>query len=128
MDEERRQRVTARQQHIAQTLIRAADDPQLRAQLLDDPKPLFGGAQEARLPQPEHVQELRRQIASHLIERAADPAFRELLNQDLFVAIRTAGLTPRMEQLRAELPVHAEVTGYNGWGDDWWSWGWGWGR
>ena len=53
-----------------------------------------------------------------------DPDFAGLLRQDLFQAIRTAGLTPQVEQLRAEKPVADEVTGF-GWGGGWgWVWGW----
>jgi hypothetical protein len=124
MDEERRARVIERQQRVAETIIQAADDSAVRQQLLEDPRSLFGRQQAAAPPPPEHVQALRREIVSQLVDRAAaDAEFRALLRQDLFQAVRSAGLTPRLEQLRAELPV-AEVSAY--WGNPW-DWpGWGW--
>ena len=130
MDEERRLRVKERQSRIADTLIRAADDARLRDDLLADPQSLFGSSAEGRPQQPQHIQDMRRQIISHLVERTtSDSEFRTLLRDDLLRAIRVAGLTPQMEQLRAELPVNAEVTAY-GWGGDGWggdNWGDGWG-
>jgi hypothetical protein len=126
MDDERRRRVKQRQVQIADTLIRAADDQGFRQELLATPQTLFGPSPANQPPPPDQVQDLRRQIVTHLDDRAAsDNDFRTLLREDLFKAIRSAGLTPQMEQLRAELPVEAEVTGYGGWGWDDWRWGWG---
>jgi len=126
MDEERRHQIKERQGRIAETLIRAADDPRLRDELLANPQVLFGSDTTRDRPEvPEHIQDMRRQIATHLIDTVQSNAeFRTQLRADLLSAIRTAGLTPQMEQLRAELPVNAEVTAY-GWGWDW-MWGWGW--
>jgi len=127
MDDERRRRVKERQDRIADTLIHAADDQGLRQELLANPQTLFGPSPDNQPPPPDQVQDLRRQIVTHLVDRAAsDSEFRVLLREDLFKAIRSAGLTPQMEQLRAELPVQAEVTGFSAWGWDW-RWGWGWG-
>jgi hypothetical protein len=131
MADEQQERMRQRQQRIVDVLTRAADDPQLRHRLLDNPRSLLADPNDSTPPLPEHVQELRRQIIGQLVDRAAaDPAFRQQLAGDLREAVRTAGLAPQMEQLRAELPAKAEVVGFSGWGGGWgWpDWGGGWSR
>src|SRR5262245_60537006 len=98
MDEERRRQIKERQGRIAETLIRAADDPRLRDELLANPQVLFGAESTRDRPEvPDHVQDMRRQIATHLIDTAqANAEFRTQLRADLLGAIRTAGLTPQM--------------------------------
>jgi hypothetical protein len=121
MDEETRRRLQERQARIADTLIRASTDMALRQQLIAEPAALFDPLDQPRPVLPEHVIAMRRDIITHLIDAAATNAeFRDQLRQDLFKAIRATGLLPKMEQLRAELPINAEVTGYGwGWGNPW---------
>ena len=121
-DEGRRQAVKERHARIADTLIRASSDAPFREELLAEPALLFGPLDQPRPVLPDEVVEMRRDIIRHLVDRAAsDAEFREQLRADLFKAIRAAGLVPKMEQLRAELPLNAEVTGYSIWG---YPWGW----
>jgi hypothetical protein len=120
MDEDRRRQVMEVRRRIADALIRAAADAELRDRLLADPGLLFSPRDQPRPEVSPQVDEIRRQIITHLTGRvSSDPEFAQQLREDLFQAVRTAGLMPQMEQLRAELPPVAEVTGY-GWG------GWGW--
>jgi hypothetical protein len=126
MDEETRRQMKERHARIAGTLIRAGTDTALRQQLVDEPASLFGPINQPRPLLPDHVTQMRREIVTHLVDKAAsDAGFRTQLQQDLFKAIRSAGLLPKMEQLRAELPINAEVEGYSMWGDPWaWPGGW----
>jgi hypothetical protein len=129
MDNDERCRKAREQQvRIADTLIRAADDPPLRAELLANPDSVFSFPDQTKHQAPAYVDDLRRQIMTGVMDRvSSDKDFSELLRQDLFQAARSAGLAPQLEQLRAELPSNAEVSGYSwtGWGG-WLFWGlWG---
>jgi hypothetical protein len=118
--EERRKQVKEAHLKIAETLIESAPEPRRRQAVLADPGAVFKRAEGAE-PSNELVDDLRRQVATGLMDRLAqDPDFANLLREDLFQAIRSAGLSPQLEQLRAEKPVGAEVTGF-GWG---WPGGW----
>jgi hypothetical protein len=111
------------QARIAETLIRSAAEPDLRQSVLADPASVFTRPDVDGEPNP-LIDDLRRQIATQLMDRVAqDPDFANLLRHDLYRAIRTAGLAPQVEQLRAETPVAAEVTGF-GWSSWWWALGW----
>jgi hypothetical protein len=126
MDEQRVRKVKDAHARIAETLIQSAAEPRLRQQLLDRPATVFLRPDAAEADSHNAlIDDLRRQIATQLMDRVAqDPDFASLLRQDLFQAIRTAGLAPQVEQLRAEKPVADEVTGF-GWGSSWW-WVLGW--
>ena len=113
MDEDHRRQALEGRRRIADTLIQAAEDTPSREQLLADPAALFTPPGQPRREVSPQVDDLRRDIMSHLMDRVAnDPDFAPLLRDDLLQGIRTAGLMPQMEQLRAELPPRAEVTGY----------------
>jgi hypothetical protein len=129
MDEERRLRITRSRQRIGATLSLAAVDLELRQRLLDNPRSVLATPNDTSPSLPPHVQEMRRNIISQLVDRAStDPEFRAQLAHDLPTAVRAAGLSPQVEQLRAELPANAEVMAYSsGWGGDGWGGGSGWG-
>jgi hypothetical protein len=127
--DERRRKAREQQVRIADTLIGAAGDPPLRAELLANPSSVFRSPDQTNTQEaPAHVEDLRRQIMTGVMDRVnADQEFAALLRQDLFQAVRAAGLSPQVEQLRAELPVNAEVSAFSwgGWGG-WLFWGvWG---
>jgi len=125
--EEHRRQVKEAHTKIAETLIESAAEPRLRQQVLADPGTVFTRPDGADEQSNAVIDDLRRQVATGLMDRVSqDPDFASLLRQDLFQAIRSAGLTPQVEQLRAEKPVAAEVTGF-GWGGGWpiwWLFGW----
>jgi len=126
MDEDRRRQAQEGRRRIADTIIQAAQDAPAREQLLADPAALLTPPGQPRREVSPQVDDLRRQIMTQLMDRVtSDSEFAPLLREDLFQAIRTAGLMPQMEQLRAELPPRAEVTAYS-WGNPWgWpTWGW----